>query len=62
MPDGVLIHTVEPDESLWSIAQRYQVQYPDLLEANRDKIEDPGVITPGMQLIIPDLGTELPTE
>ncbi len=61
-PDGVLIHTVTQGESLWSIAQKYQVRYPDLLEANRDKIEDPGKITVGMELIIPALGTELPTE
>lgn len=61
-PNGVLIHTVQPGESLWSIAQKYQVQYPDLLEANRDKIEDPGRISAGMELIIPALGTDLPTE
>ena len=61
-PNGVIIHTVQSGESLWSIAQKYQVQYPDLLEANRDKIEDPGQITVGMELIIPALGTDLPTE
>lgn len=61
-PAGVLIHTVRSGESLWSIAQTYQVQYPDLLEANRDKIEDPGQIAAGMELIIPALGTDLPTE
>lgn len=61
-PGGALIHTVRSGESLWSIAQTYQVQYPDLLEANRDKIEDPGQIAAGMELIIPALGTDLPTE
>ena len=61
-PGGALIHTVQSGESLWSIAQKYQVRYPDLLEANRDQIEDPGKITAGMELIIPALGTDLPTE
>ena len=58
----MIIHTVQSGESLWSIAQKYQVRYPDLLEANRDQIEDPGEITVGMELIIPALGTDLPTE
>ena len=58
----MITHTVQSGESLWSIAQKYRVQYPDLLEANRDKIEDPSQITVGMELIIPALGTGLPTE
>lgn len=58
----MIIHTVQSGESLWSIAQNYQVRYPDLLEANRDQIEDPSEITVGMELIIPALGTGLPTE
>ena len=61
-PDGMLVHTVEPGDSLWSIAQKFQVRYPDLLEANRDQIDDPGKITVGMELLIPALGTELPTQ
>ena len=61
-PGGALIHTVQSGESLWSIAENYQVRYPDLLEANRGQIEDPEKITVGMKLIIPALGTDLPTE
>ena len=61
-PNGVIIHTVEPGESLWSIAEKYRVRYPDLFEVNRDQIDDPGKIAAGMELLIPALGTELPTE
>ncbi len=61
-PDGMLVYTVEPGESLWSIAQKFQVRYPDLLEANREKIKDPEKIPAGMELLIPVLGAELPTE
>ena len=60
-PDGMLVYTVQSGDSLWSIAQRFQVRYPDMLEANPE-IKDPGKITVGMELIIPALGTELPTQ
>ncbi len=60
-PGGRLAYTVQPGDSLWSIAQKFQVRYPDLLEANPE-IQDPAAIQAGMQLVIPVLGTELPTE
>lgn len=61
-PDVTLVYTVEQGDTLWAIARRFQVQRADLLEANRDQIEDPSEITVGMELIIPALGTGLPTE
>ena len=60
-PAGMFVYTVQPGDSLWSISQRFQVRYPDLLEANPE-IKDPGKIAAGMELLIPALGTELPTE
>ena len=61
-PDVTLVYTVEQGDTLWAIAERFQVQRAGLLEANRDKIDDPSEITVGMKLIIPALGTDLPTE
>ncbi len=60
-PGGRLAYTIQPGDSLWSIAQKFQVRYPDLLEANPE-IQDPAAIQAGMQLVIPVLGTALPTE
>lgn len=61
-PEGVIVHTVETGEAIWSIAERFQVTREALLEANRDRIDDPTLIQPGMQLLIPILGEGPPTQ
>ena len=48
--------TVESGDTLWDIAQRYYgngSRYTEIYEANRDKLNDPRVILPGQQLLIP---------
>jgi nucleoid-associated protein YgaU len=49
-------HTVEPGETLASIAKRYlgsASRELDIFEANRDRMNDPDQICPGQQLLIP---------
>lgn len=45
-------HTVQPGETLWGIAQQYDVDYTSLLRANA--ISDPDHITDGQVLVLPD--------
>ena len=49
-------HTVEPGESLASIATRYlgdASREREIFEANRDRMNDPDQVLPGQQLLIP---------
>lgn len=48
---GEVIHTVQPGESLWSIAGRYGKPLSLIIQVN--KISNPDVIYPGQQIIIP---------
>jgi nucleoid-associated protein YgaU len=49
-------HTVQPGETLASIAKRHlgsAARERDIFEANRDRMNDPEQILPGQQLLIP---------
>lgn len=49
-------HTVQPGETLASIAKRHLGESSrqwEILEANRDRMNDPDQISPGQQLLIP---------
>lgn len=54
-------HTVKPGESLSKIAKEYYgdaSRWPEIYEANRDKIKDPDLIHPGQEFVIPDSTAE----
>jgi uncharacterized YkwD family protein len=46
-------YTVQPGDSLWKIAQKYKIGWPEIWQANRSKIADPNLIYPGQVLTIP---------
>jgi uncharacterized YkwD family protein len=46
-------YTVQPGDSLWKIAQKYKIGWPEIWQANRSKIADPDLIYPGQVLTIP---------
>lgn len=49
-------HEVAPGETLWSLAQRYYDNghlWRRILEANRDRVQDPDVLSTGLVLTIP---------
>ncbi|SDH04136.1 spore germination protein [Alteribacillus persepolensis] len=48
------IHVVSPGESLWAIANQYQVSYQEIAEAN--KLPNPGQLVVGQALVIPTEG------
>ncbi|UZO80222.1 LysM peptidoglycan-binding domain-containing protein [Aquimarina sp. ERC-38] len=51
-------HTVEKGESLSKIAKHYYkdpMKYNKIFEANKDKLDNPDVIHPGQELVIPNL-------
>lgn len=51
-------HTVEKGESLSKIAKHYYsdpMKYNKIFEANRDKLDNPDMIHPGQELVIPNL-------
>ena len=55
-PHQARVHIVEPKETLYAIARRYyadEKQWRKILEANRNRIQDPNQIEVGMKLIIP---------
>ncbi|MBQ9604224.1 MAG: LysM peptidoglycan-binding domain-containing protein [Firmicutes bacterium] len=50
------IVTVKSGDTLWDIAQRYYgsgSEYMKIYNANKDKLNDPRVILPGQQLVMP---------
>lgn len=52
------IHTVAKGESLSKIAKQYYgdaKRWRAIFDANRDKIENPDLIFPGQEFVIPDL-------
>lgn len=54
----VRTYTVQKGDSLYRIAERFYgdgTQYKRLVEANADRISDPGHITAGIELVIPGL-------
>lgn len=50
MPDGSVIHEVQPGQSLWSIAAVYKVNLPELLQLNG--LSNNAFIYPGDKIIV----------
>lgn len=50
--EALLTHTIQPGETLYSIAVRYGVTVQELMQANN--LTDPDLIYPGQVLIIPE--------
>jgi spore coat assembly protein SafA len=48
------VYTVQPGDSLWKIAVRYQVGISELIQAN-PQFKNPNLIYPGEKVNIPDL-------
>ncbi len=51
------LYTVKPGDSLWNISAallKSGGSFERIFDANRDKLSNPDVIVPGMQLVIPD--------
>ncbi|NJR38317.1 MAG: LysM peptidoglycan-binding domain-containing protein [Leptolyngbyaceae cyanobacterium CSU_1_4] len=56
-PPPPLTHVVQPGETLGTIAAKFlgdSKRWREIFEANRDKITEPNLIRPGMELIIPN--------
>ena len=54
-------HVVVEGETLWALAQRYYEDpflWPQIFEANRSQIEDPNLIQPDQQFVIPGIAAE----
>jgi len=51
--DKVVRYTVQPGDTLYSIAQAYGVSWQDLWEANRHILSSPELLRAGQELIIP---------
>ncbi|MBI0578895.1 SafA/ExsA family spore coat assembly protein [Neobacillus cucumis] len=49
------IYTVQPGDSLWKIAVRFQVGLSEIISAN-PQFKNPALIYPGQKVTIPDLG------
>jgi uncharacterized YkwD family protein/spore coat assembly protein SafA len=49
------VYTVQPGDSLWKIAVRYQVGVSEIIRAN-PQFKNPNMIYPGQIVNIPDLG------
>ncbi len=55
-------HVVVAGETLWALAQRYYEDpflWPQIYEANRTQIEDPNLIEPDQQFVIPGIAAEM---
>ena len=54
-------HVVVEGETLWALAQRYYEDpflWPQIFEANRSQIEDPNLLEPDQQFVIPGIAAE----
>jgi protein involved in polysaccharide export with SLBB domain/LysM repeat protein len=54
------LHRVERGETLWAIARRYYdapTRWPEIYDANRGVVENPHLIFPGEELVIPGVTT-----
>jgi LysM repeat protein len=59
MPDGSMIHEVQPGQSLWAIAIAYGVKIADLVKLNNQLSPTNPIIYTGQKIIV--RGTSLPT-
>ncbi len=59
MPDGSMVHVVQPGQSLWAIAIAYGVKIADLVKLNKQLSPTNPVIFVGQKIIV--RGTSLPT-
>ncbi|MCQ6282438.1 SafA/ExsA family spore coat assembly protein [Bacillus sp. EB600] len=50
------VYTVQPGDSLWKIAVRYQVGVSEIIQAN-PQFKNPNMIYPGQKVNIPNLAT-----
>lgn len=46
------IHVVQKDETLWTIAQKYNVSVEEVIAANT-QVSDPNMVMPGMKITVP---------
>jgi N-acetylmuramoyl-L-alanine amidase len=46
-------YTIQPGDTLWSIASRFGISVAQLVEANRDRVPNQHMIFAGQQLVIP---------
>ncbi|NNE98995.1 MAG: LysM peptidoglycan-binding domain-containing protein [Pyrinomonadaceae bacterium] len=51
--DSSTTYTVQSGDSLSKIGANYGVSWQQIFEANRDKIDNPDVIHPGQEIVIP---------
>ncbi len=51
--DEIYTYTVQPGDTLYGIAKRFNLSWKTLLEANREQIADPERLLVGQELIIP---------
>lgn len=52
VPPGMLVHTVEPKETFWSIGKLYEVPYSEIMRING--MNDPSQLSVGTHLLVPD--------
>ena len=53
IPNNVITYTVQPGDTLWSIARKYNTTWQQIYENNKEVIGDnPNLIYPGQILII----------
>jgi len=53
--EAAVSYTVQPGDSMWKIAQRYQVGVSEIVTANKNTVPNPALIYPGQKLVIPQL-------
>lgn len=51
--DSSTTYTVQSGDSLSKIGAKYGISWQSIFEANRDKLDNPDLIHPGQELVIP---------
>lgn len=49
---GAVIYTVKKGDTLWNIAKKYHTTVNDIVELNKNKIDNPDMIYPGQRFLI----------